>query len=213
MKKTIPVVMLMCAMLCACGGKDNNVVNEEKTEDKKEVVVLSSDLTKDGIDDEIKINIYAAKDIDSANKYADIDTVEVFSGKTGEKIWGKRVSLIHMEQDGLYIYNDGENDYILEMCLYMNQGNAVYKYSVLDLGEDGVVTEKICEDIGFSVNEDERKEEDIENIKKFEKNINEYLNESYVILDTNYDSDVVYSTKDNKVELTYDASEILEELS
>lgn len=206
-------ITAVCMMACGSVDKKNNTQKTETELSDKEVIILHSDVTKDGIDDEIRVNIYAAQDINSVNEYGDIDTVEIFSGKTKEKIWGKRITPIHMEQGGIYIYNDGENDYILEMCLYMNQGKAVYKYSVLDLSEDGTVEEKYTEDIGFSINADERKEDDTDKIKTFEKNVNEYLNKSYVVLDTNYNGNAIYSTEDNKVELTYDATDILNDLS
>ena len=47
---------------------------------------------------------------------------------------------------------------------------------------------------------------------KFEQNVNKYLEKAYVLVDTNYD-EVNYSTSDNKKVLTYDSSEIINELS
>lgn len=190
---------------------ENNKATDE-SKDNKETFSFYADVTNDGVEDEIKVNAYVAQDINSANKYGDTDTVEIFSGKTKEKIWGKKVSPIHMEQDGLYVYNDGEKDYIVEMCLYMNQGNAVYKYSVWNLTEDGKTEEKDNGEVSFSVNDSDKKSEDADNIRKFEQNVNKYLEKAYVLVDTNYD-EVNYSTSDNKKVLTYDSSEIISELS
>ncbi len=205
-------------LYCVTVNKDGEIVSQNKifeskdTDDNKETFSFYADVTNDGVEDEIKVNAYVAKDINSANEYWDTDTVEIFSGKTKEKIGGKKVSPVHMEQDGLYVYNDGENDYIVEMCLYMNQGNAVYKYSVWNLTEDGKTEEKDNGEVSFSVNDSDKKSEDADNIRKFEQNVNKYLEKAYVLVDNNYD-EVNYSTSDNKKVLTYDSSEIINELS
>lgn len=216
MKKMIPVVIVMCFILCSCGTKKEAVHKEESYDVDNNIITKYADVTQDGIPDEIRINMYALEDINDEN--CNVDTVEIFSGKTNEKIWGKRIDFVHMNQDGIYIYNDGEKDYILELDLYMCLGDATYRYNILNLSENGDETVNYTEDVQFSVNEDKKESDDADNVQKFETNVNKYLEKSYVILDTNYaepksaDSDeitgIYYSTANEKKAVLCDLKDV-----
>src|SRR5574344_16418 len=179
-KKSFKSEILVCISvfsilsMCACGSKDKahedtKTTNKEtettlaQTETTKDLSEKSKstgntdsskfiewkyDITHDGVDDTIKVSI------DPAN-YQSLEEprFEVYSGKTEKKIWEKDISSSHMGFDGLYLYNDGEKDHLLEWQPGMYQGNAVYSYKIFDLSETGEQNVIETDNIGFSVKE------------------------------------------------------------
>lgn len=229
-KILVVISVFVILTLCACGSKnkdhndDTKTSNKEKksttldqtegTEQKESAqnadtskfIEWKFDITHDGVEDTIKVST----DLANYQSLAE-PRFAVYSGKTDQKIWEKDISTSHTGFDGFYLYNDGDKDYLLEWTPYMSQGMATYTYKIFTLSENGEENIVETDDIGFSVDESEKDESDKSQLSTFIDKVNQYLNKSFVLVDTNDNgfttrNQIIYSTKDNKIVLPYDAT-------
>lgn len=172
------------------------------------IVEWMADVTQNGKADRIVVDLAGiASDTESAG-----DNVRIYSGETGKIIWSRQVSTEHVGQSGVYLYNDGEKYYIMIWEPYMDFGKAVYHYDIIKLSDTG--EEQVIKDGSFSFTFSDVPEDDTENLKAFAKEVNQYLEKSIVLLDTN-NFQTLFSTHLNKIVNTYDSEhdlKIMEEV-
>lgn len=190
-------------------GQFQTDIQEENDNNTKEVE-WQYDITHDGIEDTIKINIGMIENPvqDSKEKYS----FTVYSGQTGNVIWKKDIEASHIRCDGIYLYNDGNQDYLLEWEPYFGMGEAWYHYkafSLTDVGDENVIDQ---DEFRYIIENDKGNEDDIPLLIAFVDKVNNYLNKSFVLVDTSlfFNNDredrCIYSTSDNKVVLVYDTT-------
>lgn len=154
------------------------------------------DITQDGIPDKIVVN---TEPIFNAQA-KDLNTIKIYSGKTGNLIWQKRVTAIHPDWLNVSLYQNNGKDYILIWDPAMWQGRAVYSYRIISLSEVGQEIELKESKIVFNLNAP--LETDIDSLKNFSYEVNKYLNKSFILADT-INGRQVYSTPDNKVKTLF----------
>ena len=164
MRRLLLIFVLALVALTGCQEK-NEKVEKQKVEIQENLITETStninkiveweyDITGDSVNEKIVVNV-------SYGKCNNEDSVEVFSGKTGKKIWGMHLCEEHIgsvgiiakeEKNNIYIWN--EDDVKEEYCL-----------EVLDISEDGKssVSEKYESD--FEIGKDD--EEEIKKIFKY----------------------------------------------
>lgn len=169
-----------------------------------EPVIWYEDLTHDGINERVEV------DLNGLNALADPDkkTVTVYSGESDELIWSGHADEVHIGWNGYYIYHNPEDGqaYLLMWQPYMCTGMGEYKYRLFSLSEDG--EEQIAEEEVFEFYETSPKEEDAVNIEKYLDRVNEFLRESYVLIDTD-NGEAFYSEQDEPKTREFDAAEIV----
>lgn len=154
------------------------------------------DITQDGIPDKIVVN---TEPIFNAQA-KDLNTIKIYSGKTGNLIWQKRVTAIHPDWLNVSLYQNNGKDYILIWDPAMWQGRAVYSYRIISLSEVGQEIELKESKIVFNLNAP--LETDIDSLKNFSYEVNKYLNKSFILADT-INGRQVYSTPGNKVKTLF----------
>jgi hypothetical protein len=227
---SMAILLLGIFLLNGCGNKSEQTVNSAKATqsavnstptqgeatpgvtlepdkvEQLEPIVWSADLTQDGIDEKISVDLTYVINYPETGEEK---TVSVYSGATGDEIWTGHADTVHPGWNGIYIYNDGSHDYLLLWKPMMYQGIASYSIQAFSLTEEGESQELFNESLEFDLNRPE--ECDKQAISAYVDKVNGYLKNSYVLVDTD-NGTPVYSTKDNKLKHLYDASDILEEI-
>ena len=176
----------------------------EKTD---EIIVWKEDLTHDGIEETIKVNITLAK---NPLVTGDEETIRVYSGATGNKIWTGHADTIHPGWNGFYIYKSPQTGkaYLVNWRPKMYQGVGNYYYKVLSLSETGDVIVLAEERFDFRINQDESKEansaEDKPKLQQYIARLNYYLKNGYLLLDTD-NGEVRYSKTGEPMTVTYES--------
>lgn len=156
-----------------------------------------ADVTHDGKPDRIEVDLTnIVSDIQNAG-----DNIRIYSGATGKIIWSRLVSTEHVGQSGIYLYNDEGKYYIMIWEPYIDIGKAAYHYEILELSDTGKV--QVIKSGNFSFSFNNIQKDDIENLKAFAGEVNQFLEKSIVLLDTN-NFQTLFSTNLNKVVNTYD---------
>jgi len=179
---------------------------KESDINKIDPIIWYADITHDGIDDKIVVDLTYVINYPETGEEK---TVCVYSGSTETLIWTGHADTVHPGWNGIYVYNDGTNEYLLVWKPMMYQGNADFSLQVFSLSEEGKIKELTAKTIDFNMNSPD--ECDKIAISTYIDEVNFYLKNSYVLVDT--DNGIpVYSTKVNKIVNVYDASAIFEEL-
>lgn len=177
----------------------NNNELESDSLDKLEPIVWYSDLTHDGIDEKIVVDLT----YDINNPIGPEQTVSVYSGSTGSLIWTDYADIVHPTWNGIYIYNDGENEYLLNWKPVIYHDIADFYFHVFSLTDEGEMTENTMETINFNMLRP--KECDTDEISTYINKVNDFLKNSYVLIDTD-NGTPVYSKENDKIDNLYDAS-------
>lgn len=156
-----------------------------------EIVTWQEDITHDGIPDKIEVDISLANAV-GENLKGNEETLRIYSGKTGEKIWSGHADTIHAGWNGFYLYRNPENKkaYILNWRPVLYQGNGQFFYQIFSLTEQGerqIFTEEKLE---FKV--DTMTKEETEQLNAYLTRLNGYLENSFLLIDTN-EGNVRYS--------------------
>lgn len=154
------------------------------------------DITQDGIPDKIVVNTMPIFNAQAE----DLNTIKIYSGKTGNLIWQKRVTAIHPDWLNVSLYQNNGKNYILIWDPAMWQGRGVYSYQIISLSETGQEIELKKGKVDFNLNNP--LENDIERLENFSKEVNRYLNQSFILADT-INGRQIYSTPDNKVKTLF----------
>lgn len=162
-----------------------------------------ADITQDGIPDRIIVN--TAPILESGTGI--LNTIEVYSGKTGNLIWTERITDVHTDWLNVSLYNENGKDYILIWSPSMWQGKAVYRYRIISLSETGEEIELKSGEFAFDINNP--LETDIENLITFSKEVNRYLDKSFTLADT-INGRQLYSTPERKIKASFVPTEEIE---
>lgn len=181
--------------------------NPKKSEVKQEEpIIWYADLTHDGINEKIVVDLTY---VINYPKTGEEKTVSVYSGSSGELIWTGHADTVHVGWNGIYIYNDGKNDYLLLWQPTVYQDIADFNIRIFSLTEDGKENDLLKKSLDFSIYNP--KDSDIDDVSEFVDMVNGYLEKSYVLVDTDNGAPV-YSTADNKIINLYDVLWILDEM-
>lgn len=174
--------------------------------EQMEPIIWYSDITQDGIDEKIEVDLtYVINHPNTGEE----QTVSVYSGSTGDLIWTGHADTVHPGWNGIYIYSDGDNEYLLNWKPTIYQDSADFFFHVFSLTEEGDVQELTTETIQFNILGGD--ECDTDAISSYIDKVNSYLENSYVLVDTE-NGTPLYSTKNNKINNCYDVSAILNEI-
>lgn len=169
-------------------------------------VIWYADITQDGINDKIVVDLTY---VINYPKTGEEETVSLYSGSSGELLWTGHADTVHIGWNGIYIYNDGKNDYLLLWQPTVYQDSADFRFRIFSLDEDGKEIDLLSKNIQFDIYH--TKDGDTDAISEFVNMVNGYLENSYVLVDTD-NGTPVYSTSDNKIVNLFDISCILEEI-
>ena len=178
-----------------------------------EHITWYEDLTHDGVDERIVVDINHL-DVNGEDAgwlpYYEPPTVMVYSGETSELIWSAHTNLVHAGNDGYHIYTNPMEGkaYILQWKPDAWSGWGDYEHKVFSLSETG---EEIVIDEGkYGFNLTDPEFEDLGNVENYLVEVNQYLRNSYVLIDTFHGVD--YSEQDTQVTREFAAEELVEEL-
>ena len=145
---------------------------------------VKADVTGDGIEDEIKINI-SKEVIEPYTKYEQ-NVVKVISGATGKVVYTmgnmRDINLVHMGANSLYLYHGEDKEYLLIWSPVMYQGNANYKYKIFTVNESG--KKDVLEKDEFSFYTGDMNKAKIQKYKDFIEKVNNRLKNSDVLIST-----------------------------
>lgn len=179
---------------------------EEKIPEAETHYEYKADITHDGKADTIILDLAAI--LDESKITGEEKTVVVKSAATGQEIASYTANTVHGGWNGIYIYSDDSGDYLVIWNPVMYQGIGNYQLKVYSLQEDGtenILFEKTYE---FDLNPGNF-HFNPKSYQKYIKKVNQYLQKSYVIIDTDQ-GEAKYSTDGSKQYGSYDGSEVLE---
>jgi hypothetical protein len=175
---------------------ENNLVKQI------EPIIWYSDVTHDGLNEKIVVDLTYVLNYPRTGEE---QTVSIYAGKTGDLIWTGHADTVHPGWNGFYIYDDGNNEYLLTWRPTIYQNSADFILNIFSLTDDGEEHELYTENVPFNMLDDDL---DADVIISFVNKVNGYLDNCYVLVDTD-NSTPVYSTKDNKMKQYYDISKVL----
>ncbi len=172
----------------------------------EEPVIWYADLTHDGINEKIVMDLTYVINYPETGEEK---TVTVYSGSSGELLWTGHADTVHVGWNGIYIYNDGKNEFLVIWQPTIYQDIANFNIRIFSLAEDGKEKDLLKKNMEFDIYHP--KESDFDEVSEFVDMVNGYLEKSYVLVDTN-NATPVYSTIGNQIANLYDVSPILEEM-
>lgn len=189
-------------------GDEIETTNDIETTDVKEEepIIWYADLTHDGVNEKIVVDLTYVINYPETGEEK---TVSVYSGSSGELLFTGHADTVHPGWNGIYIYNDGKNDYLLLWQPTIYQDIADFNIRIFSLTENGKENDLLKKSLDFSIYNP--KDSGINDVSDFVDMVNEYLEKSYVLVDTD-DATPVYSTANNKIINLYDVSWILDEM-
>lgn len=171
---------------------------------QEEPIIWYADLTHDGINEKIVVDLTY---VINYPETGDEKTVSVYSGSSDELIWTGHADRVHPGWNGIYIYNDGKNDYLILWQPTIYQDIADFNIRIFSLTEEGKEKDILNKKIEFVTYRP--KDSDFKDVPEFVDMVNGYLEKSYVLVDTD-NATPVYSTTDNKIINLYDASPVID---
>lgn len=169
---------------------------------EKESVLL--DLTQDGVEDTLEIAWDQVKNPKDDESY----TVSLRSGETGKILWGLPVNTVHAGWYGVYYYEEKGKPYLMVFQPAMYQGLADFRYQIFSVDETGA--EQVLHSDQFQFDLNHPKETDPAAFENFVKSLNQYLRRAELLVSTLEGN--VLTQDDAPLDLTYDSSEILQEM-
>lgn len=187
-RKAYTVIMEM-----SCAG--------EGMKKKHELVVWQEDVTHDGTADRIEIDLTEAR-AEGENLSGKEETIRIYSGKTGEKIWSGHADTIQLGWNGFYLYRNPENGkaYILNWRPVLYQGAGSFFFRIFSLTERGETKPFAEEGFAFDLNTISKAEST--RLDGYIARLNGYLNDSYLLIDTD-GGKVKYSPEGKLLKKTY----------
>lgn len=172
----------------------------------EEPIIWYTDLTHDGINEKIVMELTYVINYPETGEEK---TVTVYSGSSGELLWTGHADTVHVGWNGIYIYNDGKNEYLVIWQPTIYQDIANFNIRIFSLDEDGKEKDLLKKNMEFDIYNP--KESDFDEVSEFVDMVNGYLEKSYVLVDTN-NATPVYSKIGNQIVNLYDVSLILKEM-
>lgn len=169
--------------------------------------VYHEDVTHDGVEDTITLNMAALYDESLAT--GEEETVTVTSGKTGKKLASYTANTVHLGWNGIYLYENNSGKYLIQWQPAMYQDVGAFQFRVFSLNEDGTEEVELEKDFRFDLNPG-RLDFDQKAYQDYIDLVNSYLNNSYVIIDTDQ-GEVIYATEEGQHMAPYDGSWVIDE--
>jgi len=134
----LTIMVGLALLLASCSARPGNIHVVEggdippATEIPMEPLVYHADLTHDGKDEKIIVDLSQLKTEDqNAN-------VSVFD--SGDKLlWSGDASIIHAGNNGIYLYKENDYTYLLTWCPWAGQGSVGLSYEIFSLSNNGDV--------------------------------------------------------------------------
>ena len=146
-------------------------------------VNLNIDITGDGVNDTISIDVNAAKG--QSQTVENSPAIRITSGKTDNVIWKSDANAsLHAGYNQFYLYHKKINTYLMEWNPACWQGYCSYQWKVFKLTDDGKVKKIAGNKVEFDTNEGRIDEKDFDKIETFGKELNTYLANAELLLDT-----------------------------
>jgi len=194
----LSLILISCFFTAACTVLNDNtdvpVDNAGKdaeagTGGHGDIVIGYADLTHDGIDEKITVDISKIEETQEA-------ILKILDDE-GNIILKEPAGLAHAGWNSVYLCTIDDKDFLLRYNPYMIQGWGTYNYRLFSIDEQG--TEIIADEDEIRFNITGQVEEfDIEKMASFHDRINEYLDKSVLLLSTEQ-GDNAYSTEDRKI--------------
>ena len=154
-------------------------------------VIWRADLNHDGIDDKIIVEPYIR---DSG---ADLGAIiSVYKGDSNLLLYSSEINIAHVGWNGFYLYHDGDDAYLFNWSPAIFQGDGCYLYDIFSFSESG---EKLVFDSGsyeFDCQDLYDEHKGIGEFVSFVQKVNDYLNQSYLLADTDM-GELKYGTPDD----------------
>lgn len=165
------------------------------------IITWQEDVTWDGILDRIEVDLTLANASGENLKGAE-ETVRIYSGLTGEKIWTGHADTVHAGWNGFYLYRNPENGkaYILNWRPMLYQGEGKFKYQIFPRTDEAKI--KVFAEEKFNFNLNTMSKEEREQLENYIARLNGYLQDSYLLIDTD-GGEVRYSRAGEPVAKTY----------
>lgn len=181
-------------------SKNESHMQESDTSitDNPLVIEWYADLTHDGTDEKIVVDL---THINTQNEYK---TVSVYTGKNLDTlIWYGYADTCHAANIGIDLYQKDGLDYLMVWSPYMSNGGGDYYYEIFYFSDEYEKITYVKNDLVFydTINEDESN--GIEGIPDFINELNNYLKDSFILVDTNT-GDLVYSPKNEPLTKLYE---------
>lgn len=188
----------------------NTEENERAGSEGAEVRSWSADLTHDGVDERIEVDLNG---VSQATTTGEEETVRVYSGKTGndKPIWTAHADTVHPGWNGIYIYKNPEDglSYLFIWKPTMYQGVATYQYRIFFLTEEG--KEQVLEEGSIEFDLNNVQEGDAKRVENYLERVNEILRNSFVLVDTD-NGEIFFSETGKPVTREFDAEAIVDEI-
>lgn len=212
----IAVVILSLTLFVFTAQSSQRKVESQKTSLEEHVEKTPSeveneyeykaDITHDGKEDTIIFDPTAI--IDESKASGEEKTVVVKSGATGREIAAYTANTVHGGWNGIYVYTDDTGDYLINWKPTMSQGMGNYQLKVYSLKEDGTENILFEKTYQFDLNPGNFNF-DGKSYQEYIDQVNQYLQKSYVIIDTDQ-GNAKYSTYASKIWGFYDDSEVIQ---
>lgn len=196
------LALLFCVSIAGC-QKPNasaevppDLVDITSGAKEEEIIITYSDLTHDGNEEKVMIDISQLKEKQTA-------ILKVLDEKDNI-IWEESAGTAHAGWNSIYLYTLNGEDYLLRYNPYIVQGIADYKYELFYLDENGSEKHKDFNSLHFDITGCEHPL-DVEKIVSFVDEVNEYLSKSILLLSTQ-DSELVHSTSKDRIVKTEELS-------
>lgn len=161
-----------------------------------EIVITHSDLTHDGNEEKVMIDVSQLKEKQTA-------ILKVLDEK-GNIIWEESAGIAHAGWNSIYLCTLNGEDYLLRYNPYIVQDIADYKYEIFYLDERGLEKNIDSNSLNFDITGCEHPL-DVEKIVSFVDEINEYLSKSILLLSTQ-GAELVHSTSKDRIAKTEELS-------
>jgi len=134
---TLALAGLLLLASCSVAPGNNHVVEggdiPPATEIPMEPMVYYADLTHDGKKEKIIVDLSQLKTEGAQNA-----NVSVFD--SGDKLlWSGDASILHVGNNGIYLYKENDYTYLLTWCPWAGQGSAGLSYEIFSLSNSGDV--------------------------------------------------------------------------
>lgn len=178
-------IFIICAMMIFLAGCTDN--------DRENVYVWQADITHDGRDDTIEIDVADITEDNQRPAY-----MKVYNGGD-ELIWEDELYIQHAGWRSYYLTELEGEAYLLYYLPELAQGQGIYEYQLFWLNEQGDPQETAANEIIFETYSGEGNVSlPEEKMLAFGEEVNQYLTHSFLLVST-MDGELRYSTPENQI--------------
>lgn len=194
MKRFVLLFIVVVSILSFCKYNHTVVVAKAlRTAANNDNIVWYADLTQDGINEKIVVDLtYVDNPIDGLEKTVSIYQVDSQT-RNETLIWYEHADTVHIGWNGIYLYEQDGQYYLMTWKPYCSTGICEYDYEIFSFANSG---EKVTLTNGnLNLNMDDI---DQNVLRNFINKVNTYLSKSMVLIDTDQGK-IIYSTNDNPI--------------